>query len=69
MKVLKRGADKLDFPKIMVNNTGLTILFFTPGIGTVLALGNSVWEVGYIGYDFDMDLFHDYTGTITLENS
>lgn len=54
------------FPKIMIS--GDTIVLFTkPCIGITIANCDD-YSVGSLSSGWDMDMFSDFYGTITLEN-
>jgi len=60
-------TSSIPFPKLMISEDGLIVLFTKPGLGIVLHEGglNSFGE-----YDnrWGMNYFRDYDGTLTLSN-
>ena len=57
----------LDYPKLMKHDYGNSIVLMSSNeIGTVLS--SDSYQQGYRASTWDMSLFKDYTGTVTLEN-
>ena len=57
-----------EFPKLMyAEKYFLTILFSSVSIGMVV-VGNSAYNVGTYGSEWDMKYFSDMKGSITLSN-
>jgi len=70
MKVTVSKKDEkkdLSFPKLMESEGGLVVLMHKNGYGTIMS-NNSIYEVGSYHSDWDTPCFHDFNGTITLQN-
>ena len=71
MKVTANKAEvkEIQFPKLMISEDGNIVLFTELYVGT-LVKGEAGMNIVGDHYDgWNMVNFHDYTGTITLENS
>ncbi len=61
----KTGCDR-DYPKLMVADEGLIVLFLEAEEGTVIQSDN--YQCGYYAEDWEMSDFTDFNGTVTLSN-
>lgn len=75
MSVKSISADKGErvkrpvYPCLRISEkSGNVVLFEREGYGVVVDKGGSTYSVGYYSNDWDMDVFLDYGGSITLEN-
>lgn len=71
MKVTVNKAEvkEIQFPKLMISKDGNIVLFTELDVGTLIKgeVGMNRGGDHYDGWNFEN--FHDYVGTITLENS
>jgi hypothetical protein len=68
LKVEVNKKEVKSYPKLMESG-GLVVLFMAASKGTVL-LGGSVYQpVGYYSIIWDMDIFKNFEGEITIKNS
>ena len=69
MKVEVKPQNKsksLPFPKLMTNANGTVVLFKKDECGTILKSAVSSDANGTYREDFDMELFIDFKGSITI---
>jgi hypothetical protein len=63
------ARDVLPFPKLMITKEGTIVLFADNISGTVLVTTRrSVQPIGYYSDGWALSCFHDFYGTVTLEN-
>jgi hypothetical protein len=55
------------FPKLMINDRGMVVLFLEPKMGTVIKVVD-VHQVGLFLETWYMGCFTDYNGEVTLKN-
>ena len=65
--VVKQSTSDIDFPKLMISETGLVVLFSSSKLGTVIR-GDRLWGAGEHSVIWIIDMFTDFDGTITLSN-
>ena len=56
------------FPKLMISDKGLIVLFNDFGCGTVLQMGNGATKLASYSRTFNMNIFSDYEGKLIIEN-
>jgi hypothetical protein len=56
------------FPKLMISNDGQIVLFIIQSIGTVVYSNSNNCKVGYYSNAWNMDIYNDFDGEITLKN-
>lgn len=56
------------FPKLMISNRGLIVLFNDFGQGTVLLRGEGATKLASYSKTFNMSIFTDYEGKLIIEN-
>ena len=57
-----------NYPKLMITGVGDIVLFQYKGAGTVILACAEEYMLGDYDNKFDMRLFTDFEGTITLSN-
>jgi hypothetical protein len=63
------ARDVLPFPKLMISAEGTVVLFSDQISGVVLVSAiKSVQPIGYHSDSWALSCFHDFYGTVTLEN-
>lgn len=65
--VVGSKVDGTPFPKLMISDYELVVLFELPGSGTALT-DNGHWHVGEHSDSWEMSDFSDFSGTVTLRN-
>lgn len=67
--VIHSNAKSALFPRLLKSNVdGVVVLFTGDSIGTVVGEGSVDKPLGFFSDDWNMKLFGDFTGTITLSN-
>ena len=67
VKSKEKGGKLLCFPKLMILDKGLIVLFTNNCKGTVIK-ANSENEIGDVSDTWNTSVFTDYKGTIELTN-
>ncbi len=62
-----KARKSLPYPKLMTDGRGLIVLMSEHECGTVVA-ANEYHEVGYYTASWAISCFHDFDGTIELQN-
>ena len=56
-------------PKLVINKTNGCILLLLEGKGgVVIHMGDSYYEIGFLFSNWNLGLFEDYDGKVTLSN-
>lgn len=64
------GSSKTEeYPRLMIDSSGMVVLFEEEEEGTVVATPRDGFTVGEYRSDFDMDKFNNFTGTVELKNN
>ena len=63
----ENAATVKGYPKLMVSNYGVIVLFKKESIGTVV-LSDIRYEMLHYCSSWDMSFFKDYDGEVTLKN-
>ena len=56
------------FPKLMIGDKGVIILFQNDSEGVVVFPGDNSYNVGYYYADWASEMFKDYNEEVTLKN-
>jgi hypothetical protein len=64
---LELGA-VINFPKLMISNEGLVVLFLNQEYGTIIKCNNLDWKIGESNRCWEEFDFIDYQGEVTLKN-
>ena len=64
---VKQSTSDIDFPKLMISETGLIVLFSSPKLGFVVK-GDDLWKAGEHSETWIIDVFTDFHGSVTLSN-
>lgn len=59
---------KYEYPKIMIAEDGVIVLFLEDRVGFVVGNPREFNPIGYYSDWWIMDRFKDFTGTVTLSN-
>ena len=66
---VKQNKTEKDFPKLMINNEGMIVLFEEKGVEMVLEKPlNNTYAVGYYSNAWNTVNFKDFDGEITIKN-
>jgi hypothetical protein len=64
----KKSSPRTGYPKLMISQSDLIVLFTSKYHGTVVSPGTSTKNIGYSSDQWAYHNFVDYTGEITLKN-
>jgi hypothetical protein len=63
-----QNKKSLPYPKLMITESALIVLFNCHAVGIVLSKGTSTYALGYYSNSWEMNAFTDFYEAITLQN-
>jgi hypothetical protein len=68
VKVTTTKRKALPYPKLMTDSSGLIVLMYCDGIGTVVT-GSLAYTTGFQLINWKMSAFQDFEGEVLLSNN
>jgi|LakMenEpi03Aug12_release.lakeMendotaPanAssembly.Ray.scaffolds.fasta_scaffold2979083_2 hypothetical protein len=70
MKTIIQNNKKtvIPYPKLMISNKGMIVLFVSNRCGTVLHKGDGATALGSYSKDFVMEIFTDFDGKVIISS-